>query len=66
VHVPALVLCGAEDQIAPATLSKEMAQTIQDVELVILPDCGHMVTLEQPGGTVAAMRHWLQRSDSAF
>jgi len=66
VHVPALVLCGAEDQIAPATLSKEMAQTIQDVELVILPDCGHMVTLEQSGGTVVAMRHWLQCSDSAF
>lgn len=65
-HIPALVLCGAEDQIAPAALSQEMAQKIQDVELVILPDCGHMVTLEQPGGTVAAMRHWLQRSDSAF
>ena len=59
VHVPALVLCGAEDEIAPSTLSKEIARKIQDFELVILPDCEHMVTLEQPDRTVMAMRHWL-------
>jgi pimeloyl-ACP methyl ester carboxylesterase len=56
VHVPTLILCGLEDQIAPATLSQEMARKIKDVELVILPTCGHMVTLEQPCGTLAAMR----------
>ena len=62
VHVPALILCGSEDQIAPVTLSQEMAQKLQNVELVVLPDCGHMVTLEQPSGTVVAIKQWLQRS----
>lgn len=62
VHVPALVLCGSEDQVAPVTLTQEMAQKLQNAELVVLPDSGHMVTLEQPNGTLAAVEQWLQRS----
>ena len=36
VHVPALVLCGAEDQICPPSLSQEMSQQMKEAELVIL------------------------------
>ena len=37
---------------------------MKEAELVILSECGHMVTLEQPGGTLAAVKRWLQRSDA--
>jgi pimeloyl-ACP methyl ester carboxylesterase len=58
---PALVLCGRNDGITPVQRSREMAAMMQAVELVELPDCGHLAPLEQPVPVSAAMRRWLQR-----
>ena len=64
LHCPALVLCGREDQITPPALSEEMAGLLPgDVELVIVPECGHMSTLEQPGIVVEAFKRWVARVD---
>ncbi|MBO9641514.1 MAG: alpha/beta hydrolase [Pseudacidovorax sp.] len=65
VRVPAVVVCGREDQITPLGLSQEMASLLPDVELVTVPEAGHMSILEQPVAVVAAMVRWLQRVDAA-
>lgn len=66
LHGPALVLCGREDQITPPALSEEMADLLPgDVELAVVPQSGHMSTLEQPAAVVAAFMRWLGRVDAA-
>lgn len=62
LHVPALVLCGREDQVTPPALSEEMASLLPgEVELAVLPQSGHMSTLEQPAAVVAAFMRWVDR-----
>jgi len=65
LHCPALVLCGREDQITPPALSEEMAQLLRgDVELVLVPESGHMSTLEQPAAVAEAFGRWLGKVDA--
>lgn len=58
---PTLVLCGAEDRICPPSASADIAQLVPHAELVLVPGCGHMVLLEDPVTTAAAMRRWIAR-----
>ena len=66
VHAPALVLCGEQDRVTPPTLSEEMAGLLPgEVERVILPQSGHLSTLEQPAAVAEAVARWLERVDAA-
>ena len=56
-----MVLCGRQDARTPLALHEEIASAIPGAELIVLEDCGHMSTLEQPAATTAAMRAWLER-----
>ena len=64
LQVPALVLCGREDQVTPLALSEEMAALLPDAELVIVEVSGHMTTLEQTSIVATAMRRWMNRVDA--
>lgn len=66
LQVPALVLCGREDQVTPLGLSEEMDDLLPDAELVIVETSGHMTTLEQPDAVATAMVRWLERVDARF
>jgi pimeloyl-ACP methyl ester carboxylesterase len=59
---PALVLTGFDDAWSPPSRHLEMAQSIRLSELVVVPKCGHMSTMERPEEVTAAMRAWLARS----
>jgi len=59
---PALVLTGFDDVWSPPARHLEMAQSIRLSELVVIPKCGHMSTMERPEEVTAAMRAWLERS----
>jgi len=59
---PALVLTGFDDTWSPPGRHLEMAQAIRLSELVVIPKCGHMSTMERPEEVTAAMREWLARS----
>jgi pimeloyl-ACP methyl ester carboxylesterase len=63
IHCPTLVLCGHEDQGTPPELHREIAADIPNARLVIVPDCGHLSTLEQPEAVNRALRHWLTEED---
>ena len=65
LRVPALVLCGREDQVTPLALSEEMAALLPNAELVAVEAAGHMTTLEQPGIVGPAVLRWLQRVDAS-
>jgi len=48
ISAPALVLCGREDKMTPADLSREIAAGIHGAELCLIAGAGHMVQLEKP------------------
>jgi pimeloyl-ACP methyl ester carboxylesterase len=59
IRVPTLVLCGREDGWSPPVRHEEMARRIPGATLVIVPECGHMCTMERPATVTDALRSWL-------
>ncbi|HYF52656.1 MAG TPA: alpha/beta fold hydrolase, partial [Salinarimonas sp.] len=59
IEIPTLVLVGAEDAITPPEVAREMAEAIEWASLVVVPDCGHLSTLEAPGPVNDALAAWL-------
>jgi pimeloyl-ACP methyl ester carboxylesterase len=59
IRCPTLVLCGAEDARTPPELHEEMAASIPDARLVVVPHCGHLSTMERPDAVNAALSAWL-------
>ena len=60
IHVPALILCGAEDALCPPEYHRLMAACVPNARLVVLDQCGHLSTMEQPGRVTAELRAWLR------
>ena len=60
VRCPVLVMCGEADQLTPPEHSREIAQLCPHSRLVMVPKCGHMLTMEQPEVVNAALRDWIQ------
>ncbi len=61
IRVPALVVGGDEDVIAPASGMKQMAQVIPGAEFVLIRRAGHLTPLEQPLVVNAAIAAFLER-----
>ncbi|MEE8351052.1 MAG: alpha/beta hydrolase [Rhodospirillales bacterium] len=59
ISCPTLVLCGRQDILTPVDLHEEMAGKIPNASLIVIEDCGHLSTLENPDAVNAAMRSWL-------
>ncbi len=59
IRCPTLVLVGDGDRLTPPALSEEMAQLIPGSRLVMVPDCGHLSTLEGPEAVTQALASWI-------
>ena len=59
IRCPTLVLVGREDALTPVELSQEIAAGIPGARLEIIPDCGHLSTMERPEPVNRAFRTWL-------
>jgi len=58
IRCPTLVLVGDADLLTPPGWSKEMAAGIRGARLVVVPECGHLSTLERPEAVSEALvRH---------
>jgi len=55
-----LVLVGEEDVATPPELAAEIASGIAGAQLVTVPQCGHLSTLEQPDEVTQALLAWLR------
>ena len=60
IRCPTLVLVGEGDELTPPALSEEIAAGIASAQLVRVPDCGHLSTLEQPEAVNRALVEWLK------
>jgi pimeloyl-ACP methyl ester carboxylesterase len=60
IRCPTLVLVGDSDELTPPERAAEIADGIPGARLVVVPDCGHLSTLERPQAVSDALRAWLQ------
>ena len=62
IECPTIVVCGRDDAATPLALSQEIAAAIPGSELVVIEQCGHLVTMEKPDETNAILKRWLSLS----
>jgi pimeloyl-ACP methyl ester carboxylesterase len=54
-----LVMCGEADLLTPPERSREIAALVPQAKLVMVPRCGHMLTMERPDVVNATLAEWL-------
>jgi pimeloyl-ACP methyl ester carboxylesterase len=59
IKCPTLVLVGDDDQATPLELSREISAAIAGSRLVVIPESGHLSTLEQPERVTEALTGWM-------
>jgi pimeloyl-ACP methyl ester carboxylesterase len=59
LRCPVLVMCGDSDQLTPPECSHEIATLVPHAQLQMVPDCGHMLTMERPEVVNPALLRWL-------
>lgn len=59
INVPTLIACGAADTLCPVEKHELMHELINDSILQVIPNAGHMPTLEQPCETNRCIQNWL-------
>jgi pimeloyl-ACP methyl ester carboxylesterase len=61
--VPVLILCGASDRLTPVKYSRYLHTHIRESVLEVVEGAGHLVMLEAPRATNAAIRRFLGHLD---
>lgn len=60
IRVPTLVIVGADDAISPPTEMQAIAAAIPNAEFVIIPNSGHMTTMENPEAVNAVLLRFVE------
>ncbi len=61
IHVPTLILHGAEDRLVPVENGRVLASRIPNARLEILPDAGHILITDQPDLSARLLLDFLNR-----
>jgi pimeloyl-ACP methyl ester carboxylesterase len=61
IRVPTLVIVGDQDAISPPQEMEVIARDIPNAEFVVIPNSGHMTTMEQPETVNAALIDFVAR-----
>lgn len=61
IQVPALILTGLEDQLTPPRYAQYLVSKIQKSTLVLIPEAGHMLPLENPQKVASELLNFLMR-----
>ena len=61
IAVPALVVCGQHDGIAPPAEMRQIAERLPSARFVEIADAGHMAPLEKPATVNAAIKDFLRQ-----
>ncbi|WP_208995260.1 alpha/beta fold hydrolase [Pseudovibrio sp. Alg231-02] len=59
IQCPTMIVAGEEDSLLPLDRCREMHDAIPNNKLHIIPDCGHLSTLEHPDHTSELIQDWL-------
>lgn len=56
------IVCGENDNWNPLHLHQQMCNQLSNAELVVIPECGHMVTMEAPKQVNVLLQRWLREN----
>ena len=59
IHLPVLVICGADDRLTPLKYSDYLTQHIADARQAVIPRAGHLAPIEQPVAVNTAIRRFI-------
>lgn len=59
LRVKTLIVVGDSDQLTPPAAAREMNELVPGSKLDIIPNCGHMSTLERPDRVTKLLVEWL-------
>jgi 3-oxoadipate enol-lactonase len=59
VRTPTWVAVGSDDGLTPLSYTRYLATNIPDVHLLVVPDAGHMLILEQPDAVAFGLNQFL-------
>ncbi len=62
IDLPALILCGEDDQLTPVKYSQFLNNRIKSSKLEVLPSAGHMVMMEAPQAFNEKVREFILES----
>lgn len=62
IRCPTLMLVGEGDELTTPEMAKEIAAGIAGSTLTVVPDCGHLSTMEKPDAVNAALTAWLTKA----
>jgi pimeloyl-ACP methyl ester carboxylesterase len=62
IHLPTLIICGAEDRLTPVKYSEYLHSHIAGSTLHIIPQAGHYVFREQPEAVNRVIDEWIQQN----
>jgi len=60
ITIPTLVVWGGNDGVVPLADGKDYAAKIPNAKLVIVPECGHVASMEKPDDFLAAVIPFLK------
>jgi pimeloyl-ACP methyl ester carboxylesterase len=61
IEMPTLVIWGAQDTWIPVDRAHRLVEMIPESELVVVPDAGHLVQVDQPVVLATTLHEWLSR-----
>ena len=59
IKCPTLIIVGEQDALTPVKVAREMAEGIADARVEIIPDCGHLSSMERPEQVNRYLSRWL-------
>ncbi len=59
ITCPTTIIVGKQDVLTPVKVAQEMHDGIRGSTIHIIPQCGHLSTMEQPQKVNAILRDWL-------
>jgi pimeloyl-ACP methyl ester carboxylesterase len=59
IRCPVLIMNGEDDAVAPPSLARSLAEHIAGAKAIILPRCGHWVSIERPDEVNGELRRFL-------
>ncbi len=62
ISAPVLLVCGELDVPSPPSMNRDVAARLPDAEVVVIPDCAHIIPWEKPAELLAAARPFLVRT----
>jgi pimeloyl-ACP methyl ester carboxylesterase len=65
LDLPTLVLVGEQDATAPVPVAEEMCGALPNCRLAVIPEAGHLSSLENPEAFTAELRSFLESLDGA-